>query len=147
MNNIKVKAIWHIIIDWDFTKERSINGYISFASVIRVLIHIPSFRYVVYGEIVGLNQTATTGYVEGKSFGFYITDLNKLEGILNNGLDMLIKDFHLNIDKALNYTRIKDLYINYYLRGHKVDRRIDEEIIITEDYIKKYGGKNADKNS
>lgn len=146
MKDIKVKATWHIIIDKDFTKERNINGYISFDAIIKVLIHIPYFRYVIYGG-EGLNRTEKIGSVEGKSYGFYITNLNKLEEILSTGLDMLIKDFHLNIDKSLNYTRIKNLYIDTYLRGYNVDTKIIEEITISEGYIKKHGGKNANKNS
>ena len=63
--------------------------------------------------------------------------MDKFNKILNNGLNMLNTDFHLNIDKALNYNRIKNLYIERYLRGQIIDIKFDEEICVTQKYINK----------
>ena len=140
MNNIKVIATWHIIIDKDFSKEREINGIISFPAIVKVFIHIPQFRYIKYSGM-GLSSYATSFHINEKTFGLSITNIDKLNEILNNELDKLNTDFHLNIDKALNYNRIKNLYIERYLRGGKrIDIKFDEEIGITKEYINKIKG-------
>lgn len=135
MDNLKVTASWHIIIDKDFSKGKEVNGIVYFPTIIKVLIHIPHFRYVKYSG-KGLNSSATVFHIDEKSFGFCITNIDKLHEILNNRLDMLNTDFHLNIDKSLNYDRIKDLYIERYLRGGKrIDIKFDVEICVTQEYL------------
>ena len=76
MNNIKVIATWHIIIDKDFSKGREIDKIISFPTTIKVLIHIPQFRYIKYSG-KGFTNLISCFYINKKTFGFYINHINK----------------------------------------------------------------------
>ena len=133
---IEVEAIWHISIEPDFEyKDKP-----PFPPKIKVLITIPDTRYRILECTDNIAQKSyfTTGYLQGKKFGFYIQynpDKNPNTQIERNIRD-LNRKYHLNIDEDYRITSIKNLYYyGYFREGNYVNIKSKEKIILSKKYI------------
>ena len=148
ISEIEVEAIWKIVIEPDFEyKDKP-----PFPPKIKVLIAIPDVKYYIMKDLL-IEETPsisncfrTVGYLQGKSFGFYIRydpDKNPNTQIEKN-IRALNRKYHLNIDEDYRIISIKNLYhYGYFRDGNSINVKSKEKITLSKEYVTERIKENA----